>query len=62
MAMTRGQFQRELFPGIRELIFRGFNEFPEQYSQIFNVQDLPRQWRKILVLLEWDCLSARLSK
>jgi len=38
MAMTRGQFQRELFPGIRELIFRGFNEFPEQYSQIFNVQ------------------------
>lgn len=37
MAMTRGQFQRELFPGIRELIFRGYKEFPEEFSQIFNV-------------------------
>lgn len=35
--MTRAQFQRELFPGIRELIFRGFKEYPEEYSQIFNV-------------------------
>jgi hypothetical protein len=26
-----------MFPGIRELIFRGFKEFPEEFSQIFNV-------------------------
>lgn len=35
--MTRSQFQRGLFPGIRELIFRGFKEFPEEYTQLFNI-------------------------
>lgn len=34
--ITRSLFQRGLFPGIRELIFRGFKEFPEEYSQVFN--------------------------
>src|SRR6266403_991802 len=34
--LTRALFQRLLFPGIRELIFRGFQEFPEEWSQIFN--------------------------
>lgn len=36
--ITRSRIQRTLFEGIRELIFRGFREFPEEYSQIFNVQ------------------------
>lgn len=35
--LSRAQFQRTLFPGIRELIFSGFRRFPEEFSQIFNV-------------------------
>jgi len=36
--MTRAQFQRHLFPGINKVIYLGYNEFPEEYSQIFSVE------------------------
>ncbi len=35
--LTRSQFQRTLFPGIRETIFTGYRRFPEEFSQLFNV-------------------------
>jgi len=37
MALVRSLFQRGLFPGIRELIWQKYKEFPEEYSQIFNI-------------------------
>lgn len=35
--MTRSQFQRFLFPGIRKALFDSYREKPEEYSQIFKV-------------------------
>ena len=37
MAMTRSQFQRFLFDGIREVIFKKYREIPLRYTSIFNV-------------------------
>lgn len=33
--LNQAQFQRELYPGIRELIFRKFREFPMEWSRVF---------------------------
>lgn len=35
--LTRSLFQRGLFPGIRTLIFRAYQEFPDEFSQVFNM-------------------------
>jgi hypothetical protein len=35
--ITRSQWQRIFFPGIREFIFQAYREKPEEFSQIFNV-------------------------
>lgn len=37
MAMLRSQFQRFLFPGLREVIKIKYQEIPLQYTQLFNV-------------------------
>lgn len=38
MALLEGQFGRLLEPGLRKIFFETYNEIPEQYSQVFNVQ------------------------
>jgi phage major head subunit gpT-like protein len=35
--ITRAQFQRLFFPGLREIIFRSYREKPAEYSKIFNM-------------------------
>jgi len=50
MALTRAQFQRTLFPGIRDLIFRAFKEFPPEYSQVFNVMTSDKAFEEDLSL------------
>lgn len=37
MPSLRAQFQRTMFPGIREFIFRGYKRKPTEYSQIYPV-------------------------
>lgn len=39
MPNLRAQFQRLMFPGIREFLFRGYKEKPEQFSAMINVRD-----------------------
>ena len=37
--ITRAQFQRTMFPGLREIIFDAYREHPPEYEQIFNVMN-----------------------
>jgi len=34
----RSHFQRQLYPGLKDVIFNSFNELPAQYPQLFNVE------------------------
>ena len=39
MANLRAQFQRLAFPGLRDFLFRGYKEKPEQFSAMLNVKE-----------------------
>src|SRR5512143_659844 len=40
MSVMRAYFQRFLFPGIEEIIYRTFNEIELQYPKVFNMKNM----------------------
>lgn len=63
MPNTRSQFQRLMFPGLRDFIFRGFKEKPEQFGTMFNVMSSDSAFEEDMIAAgvglfrQWDELT-----